>query len=512
MSSSTKAAKEEVHTGIRAGRGGRATTALSVSLLLLVSGCTVLGPDFLTPEVDVQSKWNEENGPLISNKASADIKWWEVSFRDAQINQLVETALQQNLTLRSAGLKVLQSQQQLAIAIGNQYPQQQQLSGSISRQKSEAVIFNQYSLGFNLSWEIDFWGRFKRQVESASAALDASVADYDNVLVALVAQVAQNYILLRTFQDRLQVAKDNLELQQESLRIATAKFNAGDVSELDVDQAESLLNNTKANVSSLEISLQQFKNTLAFLLGKPPQEYNHLLNKTRKIPTTEALMAIGMPQDIIRKRPDIRSAERRLAAQSAQIGFAVAELYPHFSIGGSIGSSALSGGDFFDSDSETWNLFGVFNWNIFNYGRLKSNVRLQDALFQQLLVDYRNVVLQAQVEIENAIVAYLKSHEQIVSYRLAAEASQRAVTVSKTQYQNGLIEFNTVITNLQVHAQQQDLLSSAKGTVANNLVQVYKALGGGWELRGNTDPVDLLPAKTKENMRKRTDAWDGVLQ
>ncbi len=162
--------------------------------------------------------------------------------------------------------------------------------------------------------------------------------------------------------------------------------------------------------------------------------------------------------------------------------------------------------------SETWNVFGLFQWNIFNYGRLKSNVRLQDALFQQLLVDYRNTVLQAQVDIENAIVAYLKSHEQLSSYKLAAEASQRAVNVSKTQYQNGLIGFNTVISNLKDHVQQQDLLSAAQGSAATNLVQIYKALGGGWEIRNNQDPVDLLPEDMKDRMRGRTGSWKGVLQ
>ena len=481
-------------------------------MALLISGCTALGPDYSTPEVNVESTWSEAKDPKVSSVPSVDPKWWEAAFQDAEINQLVETALQQNLSLRSAGLRVLQSQQQLAIAIGNQYPQQQQMTGLAAREKSGGVIFNDYNLGLNLSWEIDFWGRFKRQIESASADLDASVADYDNVLISLVSQVARNYILIRTFQERIKVARSNIKLQRESLRITRAKYKAGDVSDLDVDQAESLLNNTIATVSSLEISLYKFKNSLAVLLGKPPQEYNYLLAEKRKIPSTQAEIAIGMPQDIIRKRPDIRSAERQLAAQSAEIGFAVTDLYPHLGIGGSIGTSAEHSSDLFTSNAEIWNLYGMFQWNIFNYGRLKSNVRLQDALFQQLLVDYHNTILQAQVDVENAIVAYLKSHEQLKSYELATNASQRAVNVSNTQYQNGLINFNTVISNLQALSQQQDLLSSARGNVATNLVQVYKALGGGWEIRDNRDPVDLLPATVKDEMRKRTSDWEDVLQ
>jgi outer membrane protein TolC len=273
-----------------------------------------------------------------------------------------------------------------------------------------------------------------------------------------------------------------------------------------------LLNNTKASISSLEISLQQLKNSLAIQLGKPPQEYNYLLGEKVGIPSTPVEIALGMPQDTIRQRPDIRSAERQLAAQGAQIGYAVTELYPHFSIGGAIGTSSENRGDLFDGKSEKWNLSGMFEWNIFNYGRLRSNVRLQDALFQQLLVDYLNTVLQAQGDVENAIVAYLKSHEQFLAYKLAAEASQRAVNVATIQYQEGAVGFNTLVTTLSANVQQQDLLSSTQGSVATNLVKVYKALGGGWEIRDNRDPVDLLPEDMKEEMRERTGAWKGVLQ
>ncbi len=479
---------------------------------LLLSGCINIGPDYQRPEAEVEPDWIEIENSRVTTESATDPKWWKSAFQDPELDKLVEAALQQNLTLRSAGLRVLQSQQQLAIAVGNQYPQQQQLSGVAAREKSGGAIFNNYNLGFNLGWEVDFWGRFSRQVESASANLDASVANYDGALVSMVSQAAINYVLIRTYQERIEVARDNIKLQAESLRIAQAKFDAGDVSELDVDQAESLLNNTKATLSSLEVSLQQFKNALAILLGNPPQEFNGLLSEKASIPAVQADVALGMPQDLIRRRPDVRAAERQLAAQSAQIGFAVTELYPHLTIGGGIGTSAMETGDLFESNSETWSLFGMFEWNIFNYGRLQSNVRLQDARFQQLLVDYRNTVLQAQGETENAIVAYLKSHEQFQSYSLAAAASQRAVDVATIQYQEGAIDFNTLITTLNVNQQQQDLMTATQGSVATSLVQVYKALGGGWEIRGDQDPVDLLPAEMKEGMRERTGAWEGVLK
>lgn len=495
---------------------GTAMSLINVScwllLLSLLGGCINLGPDYTRPEAAVEPNWLDIENSLVKSQPPVGPNWWKAAFHDPDLDQLVTTALQQNLTLRSAGLRVLQSQQQLAIAIGNQYPQQQQASGAASRQKDNANTFNNYSLGFNASWELDFWGRFRRQVESASAELDASVASYDSVLVSLVSQVAQNYIFIRTFQERLDVAAANVKAQQESLRVTRAKSDAGEVSDLDVQQAESLVNNTKATMSSLEISLQQLENSLSILLGKPPHDLIDLIEDSRKIPSAKTELALGMPQDLIRRRPDIRFAERQLAAQSAQIGFAVTELYPHFSIGGSIGTEAINSGDLFENDSETWNLFGMFKWNIFNYGRLKSNVRLQDARFQQLLVDYQNTVLQAQADVENAIVAYLKSHQQLQSYTLAAQAAQQAVRIAKAQYENGLVDFNTVINTLIAQAQQEDFLSTTRGDVAANLVQVYKALGGGWEIRNNTDPAELLPSGVKDEMLERTEEWNGVLQ
>lgn len=487
------------------------TIGMATLSALMVSGC-MLGPDYQQPDAPLESDWIEVDDPLVSSEPPADPKWWQSAFHDPVLDGLVDMALKENLTLRSAALRVLQSQQQLAIVIGNQYPQQQQATGLASRQRENGETFNNYNLGFNLTWEVDFWGNFRRQVESASAELDASVADYDGAMVSLLSQVAQNYILIRTYQAQLVVAENNIKLQRESLRIARAKLNAGAVSELDADQAETLLNNTIASVPALETSLQQVKNSLAILLGKPPQNMNYLLGDKGEIPTPQAMIAVGMPQNIIRQRPDIRSAERQLAAQSAQIGVAVTELYPSFSIGGSIGSSAMQTSDLFTSNSESWNLFGAFQWNILNYGRLQSNVRLQDARFQQLLVDYQNTVLQAQGDVENAIVAYLKSYQQLASYQLAAAASRRSVAASTTQYDNGLISFNTVISTLSADVQQQDLLTSAQGNVATNLVQVYRALGGGWQIRRQQDPVDFLPEAMKEQMRERTGAWKGVLQ
>lgn len=480
--------------------------------LAAVSGGCMLGPDYQPPAVALEDEWIYHRSTLIDSTLAVAPLWWESAFSDPTLNELVALSLQQNLTLSAAALRMIQAQQQLAIACGNQYPQLQQMTGSASRTKETDFIVEDYSVGFNLSWELDMWGRFRREVESAAAELGASIAEYDGALVSLVAQVAQTYILIRTTEARLEVAQRNINLQEQSLHISRAKFEAGEVSALDAAQAETLLNNTRASVPDLEVTLQQLKNTLAVLLGMPPRAPGNLLGNSGKIPITPATVAVGMPQNLLRQRPDVRAAERVLAAQAAQIGVAQADLYPALSIGGAIGSRATEAGDLFEGPSETWNLFGAFQWNLFNYGRLRSNVRLQDARFQELLEIYRQTVLDAQLDVENAIVAYLKSHEQLELLRRAARASSESVQLSTAQYTNGLVGFNTVITTLTADAQQQDLLTQAEGFVALNLVQVFQALGGGWELRDNLPPVDLVPGPVKEEMLERNRYWRKTLE
>jgi len=292
-----------------------------------------------------------------------------------------------------------------------------------------------------------------------------------------------------------------------------AKFDAGAVSALDVEQALTLLHNTRATVYSREIALQQFRNALAVLLGRPPQDLGGLLGAPQPIPAVDPDIAVGMPQDLIRRRPDIRIAERQLAAQSAQIGFAITELYPQFSLNGSIGTAVTTfgendAGDLFTNDTLRYNLTGGFRWNVFNYGRLRSNVRLQDATFQQLLEDYRQTVLSVQAEVENSIVAFLQSYEQLADIRAAAEAAQRSVDISTIQYEDGLVDFNTVLSTLEALRSQQDQLATAEGSVAANLVDVYRSLGGGWQTRISADPADLIPEETRDEMRERTKYWD----
>jgi NodT family efflux transporter outer membrane factor (OMF) lipoprotein len=363
---------------------------------------------------------------------------------------------------------------------------------------------------------VDFWGKFRRMVQQAEAELDASVSDYDDAMVSLIAEVAQNYLMLRTFQKQLVISRQNVALQLKGVDIARARYDAGETNEMGLDVFQLLLYNTKAKHAGTELSVQQTKNSLAFLLGKLPGEIEDLLGGAGPIPSPSPEMAIGMPQNLIRRRPDMRAAERQLAAQADEVGIAVADLYPAFTIGGGIGTSTNNNGgksiiDMFNADSLSLGLIGSFSWNIFNYGRIESNVRLQDAVFQEQLVDYRNLVLQVQGEVENAIVAYLKSHEQAESYGLSADFAQRATDVAIAEYEAGSVNFYPVYLNMWFLYMQQNILAATEGSVATSLVQVYKSLGGGWETRAGEDPVDLLPVATKDEMRDRTKLWKKVL-
>jgi len=353
-------------------------------------------------------------------------------------------------------------------------------------------------------------------IESSAAQLQAEVASYDAVMVALTAEVARSYVLIRTLETRVGLVEQNVLTQERALQIADVKFRNGKVTELDVQQARTILNKTKSSIPVLQTNLREVRNTLAVLLGMLPQDVDQLLVKSAPVPTPPALVAVGMPQDLIRRRPDIRQAEWVMAAQSAQIGLAISELYPHFTLGGSIGvaTTTIGGkgfGDLFDSGSTNGLLFAGFTWNIFNYGRLQNNIRFQDARFQELLVDYQKLVLTAQAEVDTAIVAYLRSHTQAIYLGESVQAAERSVELSMIQYREGSTDFNQVLTTLTQQSEQQDALTSTNGTIATNLVTMYKVLGGGWQVEGGRSVVDYATEQDKQELRGRTKYWNDTL-
>jgi NodT family efflux transporter outer membrane factor (OMF) lipoprotein len=491
--------------------------ATVLSTTLPFAGCVMVGPDYVRPPAPTADVWIETPDPAVKREPADVSAWWAV-FNDPVLNTLVETAYRQNPSLRAAGVRVLEAQARRGIAIGLLFPQQQdalgvyssnELSENRANQSSSLLKrdFDDWQVGFDATWELDVWGRFRRGIEAADAELLASVASYDDVLVSLIAEVARNYTLLRTLEERLAVAKANVEIQQRSFEIADAKFKGGTVTELDSAQAASLLHDTEAQIPGLEADIRQTQNTLCILLGLPPQDLQRLLGGPQVIPTVPAEVAVGIPADLLRRRPDVRRSERQLAAQSAQIGIAKADLFPSFALFGTISLASQDFDDLFKSGSLE-NFGGPsFRWAILNYGRIENNIRVQDARFQALIGDYENTVLQAQGEVENAIAAYLGAQRQVTFLTDSVGSAARAVELAEFQYREGAVDYTRVLNTQEFLVEEQDRLVVTRGSVALNLVALYKALGGGWELR---EGKDFVPEDTKRQMVERT-RWGEML-
>jgi NodT family efflux transporter outer membrane factor (OMF) lipoprotein len=369
------------------------------------------------------------------------------------------------------------------------------------------------ALGIGGAWEIDFWGKFRRGVESADSAYLASIATYDDVLVTLLGDVAGTYVGIRTLEKQIAIARANVVRQRKAVAIARERYKGGATSELDVYQAENVLGATQATVPQLTIQLSQGLNALRVLLGMAPEPLGFLLARsTGIIPAAPRTAAIGIPADLLRRRPDIRAAELKAAAQSAQIGVAAAELYPAISILGEFGgiASNVNGHNLLQvlhPIGATFSIGPSFKWNLLNYGQITNNVRLQDATLQQYLVDYQNTVLKAQQEVENGIAAYLNSRSQAEYLRRSTDAARGAVRVALLQYQDGTRDFTTVLTAEQNLLTAENNLASASGNISTGLVSIFRALGGGWQIRDGNGFVDV---QTAQEMRSRTD-WGGLL-
>ena len=496
-----------------------------IASVLILSGCTMVGPDYVKPTAPEPEKWLESGSPKIKSQQGKFGDWWTV-FNDPALDELIQAANQQNLTLQIAGLRIYEARAQLGIAFGFQFPQTQQGLGSaslnqVSKNAPNAVsadrYYSNFDIGLDAAWELDVWGKFRRAVQTGVANLEASIANYDDILVSLTAEVARTYIFMRTAEERLGVSRQNVEIQQKSLNIAEVRFNAGAVTELDVSQAKALLRSTQATIPGFETDIRQAKNALATLLGKLPGEIDAMLGGPGLIPKVPVEVAVGIPAELLRRRPDIRFAERQLAAQSAQIGFAKADLYPHFSLFGSLGFQTSGNTDFrsnnaqfsdlFKTDSFTYSTGGGFNWDLFNYGRITNRVRVEDARFQELAVNYEDTVIRAAQEVEDAMVGFLNSQESVFYLADAVKASKRSVDLSLIQYREGLVDYQRVLDTQRDLTTQQDNFVFTAGSVGTNLVALYRSLGGGWEIR---EGQDFIPASLKEEMENRTD-WGGML-
>lgn len=497
--------------------------AVFAAAAVLLSGCIEVGPDYSPPTLAVADAWLQSSDSVIE-RGAVDQAWWTV-FDDGVLNRLIERAYQQNLSLQAAGVRVLQARAQLGIAVGDLYPQTQQAFGALdyTRQSARApfqqpgtssglLSYWQAQVGLQAAWELDFWGKFRRAIEAADAGLMASVADWENVLVSLTSDVADTYVQIRTLEARLAIARGNVDVQRESLDIAEARFRGGTTSERDVEQARTVLASTEASIPQFEAAIRQNKNALCVLLGIPPSPLDDLLAGASGIPEAPPQVAVGIPADLLRRRPDVRAAELQAVAQSAQIGVAKADLYPAFSLTGNFGFlssdwSKYDLSDIFLAKSRAYSVGPSVQWNILNYGQITNNVRVQDAAFQALLADYGNIVLRAQQEVEDGLIAFAKAQERTQQLRIAAGAAQRSQELAVLQYREGITDFTTVLTAEQNLLQQQDNLAVSRGDIPRGLIQTYRAMGGGWEVREG-DP--LVSPDIREAMQRRTN-WGSLL-
>ena len=489
-----------------------------VGMALTLTGCAV-GPHYVRPVLSVNDSWSGTGSPQISAQPATDSAWWK-AFNDPVLEQLIQLAYKQNLTLRVAGLRIMEARAVLAIATGNQYPQVQQAfagvtgSGLSNNTVNKPPPFSRYfasdQLGLNVSWEADFWRQYSKAVRAQKDVYLSSTALYQETLVTLTAEVATTYVAVRTFEALIEQARRNVDVQQESLRIADARFRNGATSELDVSQARALLESTRATIPQLEISLAQSKNALTTLLGQPTGSLQNVLQGPQAIPTAPAQVAVSIPAEVLRRRPDIRNAELVAMAQSERIGIAKAELYPHFLLSGTLGLHATQGG------TQSFNLFdpGSFfsavgpqiYWNFFNYGRIKNQVRAEDARFQEVLTTYQNSVLSAGQQVEDGIVGFVKSLEASAVQQGAVTAARRSAELALIQYREGAVDYQRVLSADQTQLQQENNLVSLRSSAATNAISLYKALGGGWEMSVGQP---FVPDAIRIEMQKRTN-WGNL--
>lgn len=453
-----------------------------------------VGPQYRKPCAEVSPDWIDTYDARVQGDLPRYNYWWQV-FNDPVLDDLIGQTYASNLDLRAAGMRILQARAVRGIAAGDLFPQLQQLDADyVHTLQSRTVLggssipagkrgFDSWSTGFSQAWELDIWGKFRRQIESSDAALDASIHEYDDILVLLIAETAATYVEYRTLQERLRLTAANIGIQEGSLKIAQDRFNHELVSKLDVTQARTILEQTLAAQPRLEVFRRNAMLRLCVLTGRPPQELTAELGDAA-IPIAPEDVAVGIPADLVRRRPDVRRAERLVAVQSAQIGVAVSELFPHFSITGFLGWESENLTTLLRTESAS-GFIGApsVQWNLLNYGRLLNNIRLEDARYEQLVYAYRQRVLLAGEEAEQAINAFLRAQEETAALTLAVEANQESVELADVQYNGGFVDFNRVFTLQGQLVTTQDQLAVAQGGIALSLIAIYRSLGGGWQIR-----------------------------
>jgi outer membrane protein, multidrug efflux system len=466
----------------------RLTAILATACVgFVLTGCLEVGPDYVKPDSMAPASWQAPADESLSKSKSDSnnlAKWWK-NLNDPLLTRFIHQAITGNLDLKQAQIRLVEARAKRDMSWASLFPTVD-ITGSATKSRSSenrggGGESNAYSTGFDAGWEVDLFGGGQRSVEASQARVEASREDLRDVLVSLLAETALNYIEFRTYQSRLQIARENLAAQQETYSLIKDRYLGGLTTELAVQQARYLVANTRAQIPSLLTGLGESANQLAILLGRKPGSLDDELQRTKPLPSLPSTIAVGIPADTLQRRPDVRKAERLLAAQTAEIGVAEAELYPSLKLGGSLGLDSLSAGKLFTSGSRSYSIGPNISWPLFDAGALRANIRLQSSLQQEALASYKATVLNALQEVENDLIAYAREQERNKALQESADAAQEASSLAEMQYKAGLTSFSDVLDSRRSLLSFQDQLAQSRGTMIANLVRLYKALGGGWE-------------------------------
>jgi NodT family efflux transporter outer membrane factor (OMF) lipoprotein len=488
--------KRQSRSRVRRFGGDGITPVLAVTAAaLLVPACNV-GPDYQRPKSELPEAWIEAPEvppktaePPISTPVPKPVnlsRWWEV-FGDETLRSLIDRAVAANLDLVQAEARIRGARAARDIAAAAQYPSLT-ASAAALRTHSPGQTSNLFRVGLDASWEIDVFGGTRRNIEAADADLQSSIELKRDTMVTLVAEVALAYADLRGSQKQIEVAKRNLESQVETTSIVQQRFDAGYVSKLDVAGAEAQTANTRSRIPSLDASIRSSIYALSLLLGRQPGELLAELTPQAPLPVVPPEVPVGLPSDLLRRRPDIRRAESDLHAATARIGVAVAELYPHFSLDATAGLNGSTLQRMGTLSNGTWSIGPTASWTLFDGGANRARIRLQEAAGDQTLAAYDQTILTALKEVETALVQYTKEQERHISLVNAAAASREAVEVSTQRYTEGLSDFLNVLSAQRSLFDSEDAVAQSDTLIVQDLVALYKSLGGGWDESAETAP------------------------
>ena len=472
----------------------RSFAALTASLL---AGCMVAGVDYTAPDAIVPDSWHQNLTADLSSTSSSLENWWR-KFDDPALNRLVQEAMASNRDLAVAFERVNEARAARGIARSQLFPTLDGTGGANrSRASENNLLFafpgatkpqNNFALGLEAGWELDLFGGVRRSIESADASVEATAELYRDTLVSLLAEVSLNYIQLRTLEERLEVARRNIKNQESSLELTRARLDAGLAPELDATQAEANLATTRAAVPFLQNQRAQALNRLATLIGRYPQAAATFVPSGGGIPSTPSSAGIGLPADLVRARPDIRAAERQLAAQTAQVGVAAADLYPRFTLGGTFALQSLNSGNLLDAGARSYSFGPNFRWALFNAGRIRSQIDIQESRTRQAYFNYENAVLRGVEEVENALASLRYERDRLAELDRAVAAARRTEELVNTNYTEGLVDFQNVLDAQRTVFANEDEAAISRGQIAASYVALFRALGGGTPMRLSVDP------------------------